>query len=60
MRKEDEKLLQRIEQEQEKHGLVLEDNADENSFHKVMKRLIDESPAPQQKRTKRGRKSQRR
>jgi hypothetical protein len=52
MNKEDEKLFERIKEEEVKHGLVLEENGDENTFHKVMKRLIDESPAP--KRSKRG------
>jgi hypothetical protein len=53
MRKEDEKVLQRIKQEQDKHGLVLEENVDEDTFHKVMQRLIEEPPAPKKKRGKR-------
>jgi hypothetical protein len=49
MHKEDEELLARVKQEQDKRGLVLEGNADERDFHKVMQRLIEESPAPKRK-----------
>jgi hypothetical protein len=53
MRKEDEKLLQRVTQEQDKHGLVLDENVDEGDFHKVIQRLIEEPPVPKQKRVRR-------
>jgi hypothetical protein len=53
MRKEDEKLLQRIKQEHDKHGLELEESADESDFHKVMQRLFEEPPLPKRKRVRR-------
>jgi hypothetical protein len=53
MRTEDEKLLARVKTEQDKRGLVLEENVDEGGFHKVMQRLIEEPPAPKKKRGKR-------
>jgi len=46
----DDKMLARLKHEQDKHGLVLGENTDEDTFHKVVKRLIDEPPAPKQKR----------
>jgi hypothetical protein len=55
MHKEDEELLARVKQEQEKRGLVLAENVDERGFHKVIQRLIEEPPAPKaRKRRKRG------
>jgi hypothetical protein len=49
MLKEDEELLKRLQKERDEHGLVLENNVDERGFHKVLKRLIDEPPAPKMK-----------
>jgi hypothetical protein len=59
MHKEDEELLARLKREQEKRGLVLEENIDEGGFRKVIQRLIEEPPAPKRKRGKRGTKSRR-
>jgi hypothetical protein len=39
-------MLARLKCEREIHGLVLDENEDEDDFHKVIKRLIDEPPAP--------------
>jgi len=54
MRKQDEKLLTRVKDEQDERGLVLEEDVDEGGFHKVIQRLIEEPPAPKRKRRKRG------
>ncbi len=46
MTKEDEEFLARAKTEQEERGLFLEENVDEGVFRKVVKRLIEEPPAP--------------
>jgi hypothetical protein len=53
--------LARVMHEQDKYGLELKESVNADGFDKIMKRLIQEPPAPKQKRRKRGiTKSQRR
>lgn len=54
MNQEDEEFLARIQKEQDEHGLELKESVDRGGFDKIMKRLIEEPPAPKRKRGKRG------
>lgn len=54
MHKDDEGFLERVRKEEEEGRLELRDNVNAGGFDKIMKRLIEEPPAPKQKRKKRG------